>query len=75
MPVIPGYDNFMMFIVSFLNKIYFIDDSCAIHRWSGEHNVSSIGNQQPFVVRQYYRTKMLVIVLWRVMKYYLLHKI
>lgn len=70
MPVIPGYDNFMMFIESFLNKIQFVDDSCAIHRWSGEHNVSSIWNQQPFIVRQYYRTKMLLYVCWRIIKNY-----
>ncbi len=68
MPQIPYHDNFMTYIASFMNKLYFIDDSCAIHRWSGEHNVSSIGNQQPNIVRTWYRVKMLYYVIWRIVR-------
>jgi len=65
MPDIPHHDNFIMLVASFCNKVRFINEPCAIHRWSGEHNVSSIIDDSPWAVRQYYRIKMILFVIWR----------
>lgn len=51
-----------------LGKYHLLNESCAIHRWTGVHNVSKEGavNTTPQLVRLYYRMRMWIIIMWRV---------
>lgn len=69
MPYIPHHDNFMMLIAQFTDRFSFDNRMCAAHRWTGVHNVSSKPDTSPFIVRNYYRAKMVLVALWRCLKY------
>lgn len=48
----------------------FIDEPCAIHRWTGVHNVSSFtsnNSQPPFFVKCLFRLNTYISVIWRSM--------
>ena len=65
-PDVPQHDTFIMLSAQIRNRIGYIDKRCAIHRWSGVHNVSNATNNDvPKYVKLYYRTKMWFVVLWR----------
>jgi glycosyltransferase involved in cell wall biosynthesis len=66
-PNVPQHDTFIMLTAQWRNKMHYIDDVCAIHRWSGEHNVTSdvIYNFTPNYVRLFYRFRIWVTVIFR----------
>lgn len=67
MPNMPQHDTFIMLTAMWRDKLTYIDDVCAIHRWSGVHNVSKTGiyNPTPQWVRLYYRCIIWFTVIWR----------
>lgn len=64
-PIIPAHDMFITLIASFTDNISIIKEPCALHRWTGEHNVSSHDTYAPFLYRNYYRVKMVLIAFYR----------
>ena len=64
-PDIPAHDMFITLLASFSNNISLIEEPCAIHRWTGEHNVSSHDTYSPFWYRNYYRIKMVLVAFYR----------
>lgn len=65
-PDVPHYDTFIMLSAQLRNRIGYIDKKCAIHRWSGVHNVSNARNNSvPKHVKIFYRLKMWCVVIWR----------
>lgn len=68
-PKIPAHDNFIMLVASFKNKFTAIDEILALHRWSGVHNVSATVDDSPFVMKNWYRIKMISIAFFRLVKY------
>lgn len=68
MPNIPYHDNYITYVESFrgmLPEENIIRESCAFHRFTGQHNVSSMKNNTPFILRNYQRVKLLFIALYR----------
>ena len=61
------HDTFITLIGIRRHRIHLLNEVCAIHRWTGIHNVSSIGvsNPTPQLVRLYYRMRMWIIIMWR----------
>lgn len=64
-PQIPAHDNFIMLVASFKNTFSFIDEILAQHRWSGTHNVSASIDDSPFIIKNWYRMKMITIAFLR----------
>ena len=66
-PNVPQHDTFIMLTALWRNKMHFIDDVCAVHRWSGEHNVTGEANLNitPNYVRLFYRFRIWVTVIFR----------
>lgn len=64
-PEIPQHDTFIMLTAKWRNRMHYIDEVCAIHRYTGSHNVSSIANNTPQWVRLWYRMKIWFIVIVR----------
>ena len=62
---IPQHDKFIGLTALWRNKLHFIDEPCAIHRWSGQHNVSSTIEHTPAYIRIYWRLLSWAIVIWR----------
>lgn len=62
------HDTFITLIGARRRSLHLLNEKCAIHRWTGVHNVSKIGteNPTPQLVRLYYRLRMWAIILWRV---------
>ena len=62
------HDTFITLIGIRRHRIHLLNEVCAIHRWTGIHNVSSIGvsNPTPQLVRLYYRMRMWIMIMWRV---------
>ena len=51
-----------------LKRLHFIDEPCAIHRWTGTHNVSSFtsnNHQPPLFVKMWFRINTYASVIWR----------
>lgn len=67
-PEIPGHDNFIMLVSSFKNTFSFIDDILAQHRWDGMYNVSATEDDSPFIIKNWYRLKMISIAFTRFIK-------
>jgi len=65
MPNVPQHDTFIMLSAQCRGQLHYIDEVCAMHRWSGIHNVSGKYNPTPQWVRLFYRLKIWVIVLYR----------
>lgn len=63
MPIVPAHDVYIMWLAYFCNKLYFVNEPLAEHRWSGSHNVSAIKNDSPFIIKNYYRAKMIILPL------------
>lgn len=63
-PDVPQHDTFIMLMALWRKKLFFVDKPCAIHRWSGCHNVSSAA-KRPIWFPLYYRIKMWTLVIWR----------
>ncbi len=71
MPNIPYHDNFITYVEIFRRRLLeenIIRDSCAFHRYTGQHNVSSMKNDTPFFLRNYHRMKLILIALYRSMQ-------
>lgn len=67
-PNIPYHDNFISYVEIFRNRLYkenIIDEPCAFHRYTGKHNVSSMKNDTPFLIKNTLRVKLVLIALWR----------
>lgn len=64
------HDVFIAATAIRLGNYHLLNESCAIHRWTGVHNVSKEGavNKTPQFVRLYYRLRMWIIIMWRVWK-------
>lgn len=69
LPEVPYYDHFIMVIASLKNNYEILDDILAQHRWSGVHNVSATVDDSPFVMKNWYRIKMISIAFFRFVKY------
>ena len=67
-PKIPHHDTYIMLLSFFKNNFTKIDEPLALHRWSGEHNVSATVNDSPFVEKNWYRFKMLTVAFFRFVK-------
>lgn len=71
MPDIPYHDNFITYVEIFRNQLHeknIIRESCAFHRFTGQHNVSNIKNETPFINCNYQRIKLLFIAFCRSMQ-------
>lgn len=69
-PDIPYHDNFITYVEIFRGRLLernIIRESCAFHRFTGQHNVSSMKNESPFILRNYHRLKLLLIAFYRSM--------
>lgn len=67
MPNITSHDVFIMLIAIWQNKLHYIDEKCAMHRWTGIHNLTSdkdISNNPPYI-KLYYRMGMWIMAIWR----------
>ena len=64
-PHVPYHDNFITYVGGFRKKLHIIDEPCAFHLYTGEHNVSSKKNDMPFLIRNYFRIKLVLIALYR----------
>lgn len=65
---VAGHDKYIQYSAMWRKKLYFIDEECAIHRWTGSHNVSSFTNnnsQPPFLVKSLFRLNTYLSVIWR----------
>ena len=68
MPNIAYHDNFITYVEIFRKQLYednIIREVCAFHRYTGQHNVSSMKNDTPFILRNYHRLKLLLIAFYR----------
>lgn len=65
-----GHDTYIQYSAKWRNKLHFIDKPCAIHRYSGKHNVSSFGANNvlpPLPIKLYFRMVTYISVIWRSM--------
>ena len=65
---VPGHDTYIQYSAKWRGKLHFIDEPCAIHRYSGLHNVSSFGKNNimaPPIIRLWYRIVTYTSVIWR----------
>ena len=65
---VAGHDKYMQYSAIWRKTLSFIDEPCAVHRYSGEHNVSSFGKNNilpPFHIKLYYRLVTYMSVIWR----------
>lgn len=68
MPNIAYHDSFITYVEIFRKQLLeknIIRESCAFHRFTGQHNVSNIKNETPFIICNYQRIKLLFIALCR----------
>lgn len=65
MPEIAQHDTFIMLTAEWRKRMYYIDNVCAVHRWTGSHNVSSRTNNTPQLIRLWYRINIWRYVIWR----------
>lgn len=67
----PFHDTFIMLSAQLRHRMHYIEEKCAIHRWTGTHNVSVGGasNNTPLYVRLFYRIRMWTIILFRYMSF------
>ena len=67
MPNIHQYDVFIMLIAIWRKKLYYMDEFCAMHRWTGVHNLTcdKDTSSNPIHIKLFYRVKMWIMVLWR----------
>lgn len=66
-PNMPQHDTFIMLSAQWRKKLHYIDDICAMHRWSDVHNVSRTTNTNniPIYVKIYYRSIIMCTAIWR----------
>lgn len=65
---VTGHDTYIQYSAIWRKKLHFIDEPCAIHRYSGKHNVSSFGKNNvlaPLPVKVYFRLVTYLSVIWR----------
>lgn len=66
-----GHDNYIHYSAIWRHRLSYIDEPCAIHRWTGKHNVSSFSSatscQAPFFIKVFFRVYTYVSVIWRSM--------
>lgn len=63
-----GHDTYIQYSAMWRKTLSFIDEPCAIHRYSGKHNVSSFGKNNilpPFYIKLYFRFITIMSVIWR----------
>lgn len=67
MPNITSYDVFIMLIAIWQNKLHYMDEKCAMHRWTGVHNLTcdkDTSNNPPYI-KLYYRMGLWIMAIWR----------
>ena len=67
---VTGHDTYIQYSALWRKKLHFIDEPCAIHRYSGKHNVSSFGANNvlpPLPIKIYFRLITYLSVIWRSM--------
>lgn len=67
--MVSGHDIYIHFSAIWRKKLHFIDEPCAIHRYTGQHNVSSFGKNNvlpPIPVKIYFRLVTYFSVIWEV---------
>ena len=65
---VTGHDTYIQYSAIWRKKLHFVDEPCAIHRYSGKHNVSSFGKNNvlaPLPVKVYFRLVTYLSVIWR----------
>lgn len=65
---VTGHDTYIQYSAQWRKKLHFIDVPCAIHRYSGKHNVSSFGANNvlpPWPIKLYFRLVTYVSVIRR----------
>lgn len=67
MPNIHTYDVFIMLIAIWQNKLYYMDEKCAMHRWTGVHNLTcdKDTSANPPYIKLYYRMRLWIMAIWR----------
>ena len=66
--MVAGHDKYIQYSAMWRGKLHFIDEPCAIHRWTGKHNVSSFGKNNilpPLPIKIYFRLMTYISVIWR----------
>ncbi len=67
---VTGHDIYIQYSAMWRKKLHFTDEPCAIHRYSGKHNLTAFGKNNvlpPFPVKIYFRLVTWVSVIWRSM--------
>lgn len=65
---VSSHDAYIQFSAIWRNKLSFVDTPCAVHRFTGKHNVSAFRDNNvmpPFLVRQAVRIRTYMSVIWR----------
>lgn len=65
---VTSHDKYIQYSAIWRNTLSIIDEPCAIHRYSGVHNVSSFGKNNilpPFYITLYFRLVTYMSVIWR----------
>lgn len=65
---IAGHDKYFQYSAIWRNKLHFVDEPCAIHRWTGVHNATSFGKNNvklPLLVQVYFRLVTYLSVIYR----------
>lgn len=70
MPDVPCYDVFIMLVAIWNNRLHYMDEFCAMHRWTGADNLTCDKDvsSNPIYVKLYYRLKTWVMVISRCIK-------
>lgn len=67
---VTGHDTYIQYSAMWRKKLHFIDEPCAIHRYSGQHNLTGFGKNNllpPLPIKVYFRLVTWVSVIWRSM--------
>lgn len=67
---VAGHDKYFQYSAMWRKSLHFIDAPCAIHRWSGIHNLTSFGKNNvvpPLLVQIYFRLVIYLSVIHRSM--------
>lgn len=67
---VAGHDKYFQYSAIWRKKLHFVDEVCAIHRWTGVHNATSFGKNNvkpPLLVQIYFRLVIYLSVIYRSM--------
>lgn len=67
MPDVPCYDIYIMLVAIWKKKLIYMDEICAMHRWTGVHNLTcdKDTSSNPIHIKLYYRLKTWAMVISR----------